>query len=410
MTIYSHSRLGTYEACRRHYWYAYVGKPEIEDVDTVEAFVGSRAHEALEELYERAMGGQVMARDDLLAWYEQQWDRNWHDGVRVVSETFRADDYRQVGRESLKTYYDRYHPFDQSRTLRLEDQVFITLDEDGRYRLRGYMDRLDQRSDGAYEIHDYKTSRWLPTQGQANEDRQLALYQIGVQGMWDDVARVDLVWHYLRFDKEIRSRRTAEQLGAVKAGCIALIDKIESRGEKEANFPTDKSRLCDWCDYQELCPATRHHVAVSALPPRQFKADAGVSLVDAWVSVRDDRRKLEAQAEVLKAEEEDIRQQLIDFAEQEDLESVAGSSYHADVLQQRVIGCPRSGEDNREAFEAAVRRCGAWDEVASLNAGSFKAWWGKGPLRASVRRVLAPFVTETTQTVARLRKGGGKEE
>ena len=113
----------------------------------------------------------------------------------------------------------------------------------------------------------------LPTQEQADEDAQLALYQIGVEGMWDDVEQVDLVWHYVRFDKEIRSKRTPEQLDALRQSRIAVIDDIESRGKDEANFPTRPSRLCDWCDFRELCPATRHAVAVQALPPKEFKDD-----------------------------------------------------------------------------------------------------------------------------------------
>ena len=49
-----------------------------------------------------------------------------------------------------------------------------------------------------------------------DEDRQLALYQIGVQNMWNDVCNVELVWHYVAFDKEIRSKRTEEGLDELK--------------------------------------------------------------------------------------------------------------------------------------------------------------------------------------------------
>ena len=88
-------------------------------------------------------------------------------------------------------YYDRYQPFDEDRTLALEGQVFISLDEAGQHRMRGYIDRLAQRRDGTYEIHDYKTSSHLMVQSEADADRQLALYQIGVQSMWNDVTQVD---------------------------------------------------------------------------------------------------------------------------------------------------------------------------------------------------------------------------
>ena len=255
MPIYSYSRLGTFESCPRKYWYAYIGKPEIERFDTVEAFLGSRAHEALEELYKRLMGGEQMGREEVLGWYDSTWDRQWHDGVRVVNKTLKANDYREAGREAIKAYYRRYHPFDHGRTLKLEALVLIDLDPAGRYRLQGYIDRLAQREDGAYEIHDYKTARSMPTQAEADSDRQLALYQIGVQATWPGARRVDLVWHYLRFDKEIVSRRTGEQLDAFRRQCITTIDDIESRSQDEAGFSTCPSYLCKWCEYNALCPA-----------------------------------------------------------------------------------------------------------------------------------------------------------
>jgi len=254
MPIYSHSRLGAFESCPRKYWYAYIGKPEIERFDTVEAFLGSRVHEALEELYKRLMGGRQMSRDEVLGWYDSEWDRQWHDGVLVVSKTLKANDYREAGREALTAYYLRHQPFDQGRTLKLEAQVFIDLDPAGRYRLQGYIDRLAQRDDGAYEIHDYKTANSLPTQAEADADRQLALYQIGVQAAWPEARQVHLIWHYLRFDQEIVSRRTGEQLDAVRRQCIATIDDIESRGQEEAGFPTCPSYLCKWCEYNAICP------------------------------------------------------------------------------------------------------------------------------------------------------------
>ncbi len=48
MRIHSHSSLGSFESCPRQYWYQYIGKPPVERVDTIEAFLGKRVHEALE--------------------------------------------------------------------------------------------------------------------------------------------------------------------------------------------------------------------------------------------------------------------------------------------------------------------------------------------------------------------------
>lgn len=405
MAIYSHSRLGTFETCPRQYWYSYVGKPEIETVDSVEAFLGTRVHEALEELYSRLMGGQVMSREDLLGFYEQQWKREWYDGIHIVSKTFKATDYREVGQEALNAYYKHYHPFTESRTIKLEAKIVFNLDAAGKYRLQGYIDRLAQREDGTYEIHDYKTNKSMPTQKDADADRQLALYQIGVQGMWNDVCGVDLIWHYVRFDKELRSRRAPDQLEGLKHQVIATIDDIEARGRDEARFPTNKSNLCDWCGYRELCPATRHHVAVAALPPKKFKADDGVSLVDQWVAARNKRRLLEAEASAIAAQEEEIQTQLIAFASQQQVESVAGSSHHVDVVEQQVVNCPGADDENREAFEKVIRRAGIWNDVTSPNLNSFKAMWKSGELSQSAQQILQPFVAESIRKVAKLKKG-----
>ncbi len=336
--------------------------------------------------------------------------RTYESVIHIVSKTFKAADYREVGREALNAYYRRYHPFNQSRTLRLEAKIDIGLDPAGKYRLQGYIDRLAQREDGAYEVHDYKTSRTMPTQQDADADRQLALYQLGVQEMWKDVRAVDLIWHYVRHDKELVSRRTPQQLQELKTQVIATIDDIEARGRAESAFRTNKSALCQWCEYREICPATSHQVAVAALPPRQFKADEGVGLVDSWVALRDRRKDMEDQAAALKAEEEALQEQIIAFAGQQGLESVAGSSYHVDIVEQTVINYPAADDESRPAFEAALRKAGIWDEVTTLHWAAFKSvWQDPSRLTPTGRKKLLSYVTQGTETVTKLRKGGGQD-
>jgi putative RecB family exonuclease len=323
----------------------------------------------------------------------------------------KAEDYRQVGRKALADYYTRYCPFDQSQTLSLEAQVFIALDDAEKYRLRGFIDRLAQRHDGTYEIHDYKTAGYLMTQKAADTDRQLALYQIGIEGMWDDVRNVDLIWHFVRFDKEIRSRRSAEQLNAVKAQCIGVIKDIEARGQEAASFPTVPTGLCDWCDYRELCPATKHYVAVASLPPKRYKADAGVQLVDRWATLCDQRLALEEQASQIKAEEEAVQQEVLVFAEQQGLQSVAGSSCHADILEKATLDYPRAGDDCREGFEEALHQAGVWNDVVTINGQRLKSLWlGDEELPSKARKLLEPFIKETNDRRAKLKKGGVEKD
>ena len=102
-----------------------------------------------------------------------------------------------------------------------------------------------------------------------DEDRQLALYQIGIQNSWNGIDQVELVWHYVAFDKEIRSKRTEEELDELKINTSNLIKKIESTRE----FLPNESRLCGWCYYQDICPLYKHEYMIGSLPANKYLKD-----------------------------------------------------------------------------------------------------------------------------------------
>ena len=365
MPLYSHTGLQAFESCPRQYWYKYIGKPDIEKVDTIEAFLGTCVHDTLEKLYRLRLRGRVVAEEEALERFEAEWEKGWSDTIRIVNEELKAEDYKRAGRDALLAYHRRHAPFDQAATLRLEEEVMLDLDGGGRYRMQGYVDRIARRRDGTYEIHDYKTSSHLPTQAQVDKDRQLALYQIGLEGMWKDVAAVDLIWHYVRFDTDLVSHRTREQLHNVRMACIALIDDIESRGCEEERFPTDPSMLCAWCAFRAICPATRHKYATDRLTLKQFKEDDGVQLVDRWADTVEKRKALEAEVRQLKELEDELQGRVEKFAMKEGLEAVVGSAYRADIQKVSRFEFPRTDSELRPAFEAALKETGLWDRVAA---------------------------------------------
>jgi putative RecB family exonuclease len=100
MRIHSHSSLVSFENCPRQYWYQYIGKPPVEKVDTIEAFLGKRVHEALETLYRLRLRGRVLSHDETLEEFEAVWAKGWSDTIRIVSEELKARDYKRAGREA----------------------------------------------------------------------------------------------------------------------------------------------------------------------------------------------------------------------------------------------------------------------------------------------------------------------
>lgn len=359
MPIYSHSRLGCFENCPRQYKFRYVEKvrPE-EEMETIEAYLGSRVHEALEHLYKYA-GMQInLQLEDVLAFYDAKWEGCWSDAVEVVNKEFTAKDYYRVGRKCLSDYYERYKPF-RERTLGLERLITIDLDGSGKYMMRGYIDRLAEREDGHYEIHDYKTSAFLPETDHFDADRQLALYQIGVEKSFRGAKSVELVWHYLRHDKEIRSRRTKEQIDALKTETIALIDNIEKATALD-NFPARESALCNWCEFQEMCPKRKHLSQTEQMTLKEFSKDDGVKLVEKYAQAKAKEKEI---GELIEALKNDI----VEFAKQKGLDAIYGKDRKVTVSERTGVIFPAAGDEKREALEKILKCYGKWDEISSLD-------------------------------------------
>lgn len=253
---YSHSRLECYRKCPRQFSFRYVDRIPARQRG-VEAFMGSRVHEALEHLYRECMGGRVLSRDELIAHYDGLWEEAFGDDVRVVREERDPADYRRIGAECLGRYHDEHHPFaDAERTLALEQLVEFDLGEDAGYPIRGYADRLVRGEDDRLEIHDYKTSARLPSKDQVEADGQLALYQVGLGEVFEGQCGVRLVWHYVAHGKRIEIEKSEAELEALVRRMRRTIDEVEAAQRFEART----SVLCRWCDYQDLCPEGRRLV------------------------------------------------------------------------------------------------------------------------------------------------------
>ena len=253
--VYSHSRLKCFENCPKQFHFRYVLKIP-EETEGIEAFVGKRVHEVLERLYLFLRDEQLPSLPRVIHRYEQLWDAAFDSKrVRIVRTGTPVDFYRQLGIQCLETYYRRNYPFDADETLGVEERVRFDLAHDDRpgepYRMQGIVDRIARARDGAIEIHDYKTGRYVPSQKVIDEERQLALYQIGLADRYGTDRPFRLVWHYVARGIVRTSTRTAEQLAKLGAATMAVIDRI--RDERE--YPPNKIPLCDWCSYKSICPA-----------------------------------------------------------------------------------------------------------------------------------------------------------
>jgi putative RecB family exonuclease len=362
MPVYSYSRLSTFETCPLQYKCIYIDK--LAKKETIEQFLGQRFHEVMERLY-KDLPVKTDSLEECLAYYEAQWDKEFHGDIAIVRKDWTAEGYRKLGRKFIADYYKRYHPFSQSRALGLERQISIDLDGSGKYRLTGYIDRLAQAEDGAYEIHDYKTSSSLPEQKKIDEDRQLALYQIGLEKAWNDVRKVRLVWHYVAFDKEVTSERTRDDLERLKTHLIGLIDEIE-RTPKD-RFEPRENTLCDWCGYWEHCPLKKHLTKVEELPSNEFLNEDGVKLVNVYAELDAKKKELKEHVEEIEAEIDKVKEAIVAYSKREGASVLRGSGHLLKVSEKLQTSSPAKGSKERAELEKILREAGRWDEVAALD-------------------------------------------
>lgn len=271
-TVYSYSRIGTFETCPAQFAFRYVKRTPPPVPEGVELFLGSRFHETMEYLYTEVARGRVPSLDDLLAHYrdlcETKWreaqrkarQMGWTEPVRITKKNLDMRYYFQKGEAFLRAYDAKYRPFDQDETLGIEYKVLFDLDEEGHFKMQGYVDRISRDREGVVWIRDYKTGSRKHEPGAGEED-QLALYQVGLRQdpKFRDAERIRLAWHYVadRRDDLVTAEKGPEEIEELKRRYIGKIKKIETT----QRFEPTPSPLCGWCEYLSLCPAGQEYQA-----------------------------------------------------------------------------------------------------------------------------------------------------
>lgn len=364
--MYSNSRIESFEKCKLQYKYRYIDKVPLK-VETIEAFLGTRVHDALEEFYGLVKNKSVKPLEWLLSRYEELWKENYKESIKIVKKELSAEDYYEKGRKSLIDYYAEYEPFDRTKIVKTEESIYFNLKHgEEEYRFVGILDRLDWNDrEKIFEIHDYKTSSSLMTQPEADQDLQLPLYQLALMSKWPEAEKAKLIWHYLLFNKQVESSRTKKQLMEVQEAVIAKIKVIETCDE----FPPFKSPLCDWCDFQEICPLWKHPKKVEKLEENKYRKDPGVKLVTAYAELEEEKKELKQKIAGVELEQEKIAEAAIEFAEREDCQVIDGPDKRLVVTIKDEFAAPtrKDNQDQWERLKTFLLEQDRYAEVSAVN-------------------------------------------
>jgi len=399
---YSPSRIDAFDTCRLKYKYQYIDKLE-KDSKGIEAFRGSMVHEALEEFYKLIKHGSVKPLEWVLTTYKETWDKNYTDDIKIVRKGVDAQTYFDQGKKCLIDYYEKYKPFDQAKVVQTEQPVSFKVKYDNdEYKLYGILDRLDWNDKtNMFEIHDYKVTSRLMTQEEADTDWQLGLYHVALGEKWPDIKEVKLVWHSLLFNKEIVSSRTIAQLEQLQKEVIGEIKKIESCDD----FYPKKTSLCDWCDFQNICPLWKHPKDVEKLPINEYKNDPGVKLVAKYAAFEEKKNEHKEEMYEIEEEQKKIADAAIEFAEKNKVSIIDGPNARLKVDIKDELKAPTRKEDERAwaGLKDFLMKEGKYNEVSTVNSNMLKfrvnkKVWPKD-LVEKIKKFLKRQVSKTVKLV-----------
>jgi RecB family exonuclease len=248
MKIYSHSRLTTFEQCKLKFKFKYIDNIIPEIGQSIESHLGKIVHDTLEWLYNQVSQNNIPTIEQIISYYAKKWQDKFTEDIIIVKKQFSEKDFFNKGVEFLVNYYTKHSPFNE-KTIATEHKIEVDLAEG--IKLIGFVDRLVENiENNEIEIHDYKTANSMPTQKQMNENRQLALYSLGIKETFGKNKNICLIWHFLAHNIKVCIRKTEKELEDLKQEIINLIKEIE----ETKDFPPNKSVLCNWCEYKNICP------------------------------------------------------------------------------------------------------------------------------------------------------------
>jgi CRISPR/Cas system-associated exonuclease Cas4 (RecB family) len=402
LSTYSHTALNTYRTCPRKFKFQYVEKVEVPKKVTADTYMGNAVHRVLARLYKLGADGIVYPVNDLIAFYDQQWEKVDRQYIALTDEYHTVDDYIRLGREMLVRHYEHYQPFNQGTLLGTELNIVFTLPRTGQsgdatFKIRAIIDRLWKRDDGVVEICDYKTGRSLARPQDESFFYQMGLYQLAVRQHFPQFETIELAQYFLRSDEVVRHRMHPDELERLteetRTSVVETINAV-----RLDSFPAQEGGWCHYCNYFDLCPAKRHKLMLSRLEEQEKESDQtwqqrAYELATQYI---ESYRKVQS----AKAELEALRAEVIELSKDQDLSTLEGATGKVTVKTDRKEKFITKSEDS-QAFADLSHSARQWqlDDYFVLDTHALmKELYQKKRLSTEQMETLKQYVVEKEES------------
>jgi putative RecB family exonuclease len=245
----SPSRAGDFMTCPLLFRFRTIDR--LPQAPSSAATRGTVVHAVLERLYDLPAHERTL--DAAAAMLRPEWERLLEAEPEVASLFSEQDEltaWLDSARELLAGYFALEDP---TRLEPAERERLVEVVLPGGLRLRGIVDRLDRAPSGDVRVVDYKTGRAPREAFEGKALFQMKFYALVLWRTTGVVPRL-LQLMYLGDREVLRYSPDEADLVATERKLLALWQAIE-RATQLRDFPPRKSKLCDWCDHQALCPS-----------------------------------------------------------------------------------------------------------------------------------------------------------
>jgi putative RecB family exonuclease len=259
----SYSKIETYETCPAKFRFLY--EDRVPGRPSPVLSFGDSLHQALFHFHNRPVpvAPSLAELHELL---EAVW----------VSEGFESEAEERMYLDHGKQILAQYHR-DNAGHFRIPAALEhrFAIDVEG-VKIQGVIDRMDRMPGGGYEIIDYKTNRRLPPMARIDQDLQLSIYWLAAREIWG-IEPEKLTLYYLLPGQRMTTTRTAPQADELKRRIAVVAERIAA-----GKFEPRENPLCNWCDYQALCPVFRHKYEKEQGDP----APRMTEIAEEWVELK----------------------------------------------------------------------------------------------------------------------------
>ena len=216
---------------------------------------GTMVHAVLERLFDLPPSERTL--DQAAAMLQPAWERlldvEPELGGIFTEQSEASPDFEAWMASAVDLLRCYFSLEDPQRLEPADREVYVETILDSGLALRGYVDRIDVSPGGDVRVVDYKTGRAPAENFEARALFQMRFYALVVWRLRGVVPRM-LQLLYLGSGEVLRYEPDEADLRATERKLIALWTAI-SRAIETGDWRPSPSRMCEWCDHKQRCPA-----------------------------------------------------------------------------------------------------------------------------------------------------------